>query len=69
MVNFLLALIKIILGIAKPYIALGGIQIRGGSERVRVLETHVVGGAGNGVTLGAASVAPQSATIIAGRAP
>jgi hypothetical protein len=50
--------IKIILGIVKPYIALGGIQVRGGSERVRVLENHVVGGAGNGVTLGATSVAP-----------
>ncbi len=50
--------IKIILGILKPYIALGGIQVRGGSERVRVLENRVVGGAGNGVTLGAASVAP-----------
>ena len=50
--------IKIILAIVKPYIALGGIQVRGGSERVRVLENHVVGGAGNGVTLGATSVAP-----------
>ena len=33
--------------------ALGGIQIGGGSERVRVLENTVVGGAGNGITLGA----------------
>ncbi|MGZ5130367.1 MAG: DUF6519 domain-containing protein [Caldimonas sp.] len=53
--------IKQILGMLKPYIALGGIQVRGGSERVRVLENHVVGGAGNGITLGAAAVAPPPA--------
>jgi len=35
-----------------PFEALGGIQILGGSERVRVLENRVWGGAGNGVTLG-----------------
>lgn len=41
-----------------PYRALGGIQLGGGSERVAVLENTVVGGAGNGITLGAlASVA------------
>ena len=39
-------------GLAQPYRALGGIQLGGGSERVRVLENTVVGGAGNGVTLG-----------------
>jgi hypothetical protein len=50
--------LQLILAIAKPYLALGGIQLRGGSERVRVLENHVVGGAGNGITLGAASVVP-----------
>ncbi|MEP7300232.1 MAG: DUF6519 domain-containing protein [Caldimonas sp.] len=53
--------IALILKIARPYIALGGIQVRGGSERVRVLENHVVGGAGNGITLGSAAVAPPSA--------
>ncbi|MEE8523614.1 MAG: hypothetical protein V3T72_06750, partial [Thermoanaerobaculia bacterium] len=35
-----------------PFLALGGIQIGGGSERVRVLENKIHGGAGNGVTLG-----------------
>lgn len=35
-----------------PYRALGGIQLGGGSERVKVLENTVVGGAGNGITLG-----------------
>ena len=38
--------------LAQPYRALGGIQLGGGCERVRVLENAVVGGAGNGVTLG-----------------
>jgi hypothetical protein len=37
----------------QPYRALGGIQLGGGSERVRVLENTVAGGAGNGITLGA----------------
>jgi hypothetical protein len=33
------------------YRALGGIQVVGGSERVRILENEVVGGRGHGVTL------------------
>jgi hypothetical protein len=37
----------------QPYRALGGIQLGGGCERVRVLENTVAGGAGNGITLGA----------------
>jgi hypothetical protein len=36
----------------QPYRAIGGIHVRGGSERVRILENHIAGGAGNGVTLG-----------------
>lgn len=36
-----------------PYRALGGIQLGGGSERVAVLDNTIVGGAGNGITLGA----------------
>lgn len=36
----------------QPYRALGGIHLRAGCERVRLLENQVVGGAGNGVTLG-----------------
>lgn len=47
-----------------PYRALGGIQLGGGSERVRVLENTVVGGAGNGITLGALSaVVPPPAEV------
>jgi hypothetical protein len=38
--------------LVQPYRALGGIQIGGGSERVRVDENVVIGGAGNGITLG-----------------
>lgn len=36
------------------YLAQGGIQIAGGSERVRIIENEVIGGRGNGVTLGSA---------------
>jgi hypothetical protein len=46
--------------LGQPYRALGGIQLGGGSERVRVLENTVVGGAGNGITLGAAIRPPPS---------
>lgn len=47
------------LGLLRPYRALGGIQLRGGCERVRVLENTVIGGAGNGITLGAQVIAEQ----------
>jgi hypothetical protein len=48
--------------LARPYVAQGGIQLRGGCERVRVLENVVSGGAGNGITLGTALlVAPAPA--------
>lgn len=36
----------------QPYLALGGIHVRPGSERVRLLENRIVGGAGNGIVLG-----------------
>ena len=36
----------------QPYRAIGGIHVRAGSERVRIIENIIVGGAGNGVTLG-----------------
>ncbi len=36
----------------QPYRAIGGIHVRAGSERVRILENRIVGGAGNGITLG-----------------
>ena len=36
----------------QPYRALSGIQLGGGSERIRVIENVIVGGAGNGITLG-----------------
>lgn len=44
--------------LAQPYRALSGIQLGGGSERVRVLENTIVGGAGNGVTLGTSAPLP-----------
>ena len=40
------------LTIARTYKALGGIQIGGTSERVRILENEIIGGKGNGITLG-----------------
>ncbi|HPO19119.1 MAG TPA: hypothetical protein PLO07_07985, partial [Rubrivivax sp.] len=36
----------------QPYRAIGGIHLRAGCERVRLLENKVIGGAGNGITLG-----------------
>lgn len=36
----------------RPYQALGGIQIGGGSERVIIRNNHIIGGRGNGITLG-----------------
>jgi hypothetical protein len=36
----------------QPYRAIGGIHVRAGCERVRILENKIVGGAGNGITLG-----------------
>jgi len=36
----------------QPYRAIGGIHVRAGSERVRLLENTIVGGEGNGITLG-----------------
>jgi hypothetical protein len=36
----------------QPYRAIGGIHLRAGCERVRLLENQIVGGAGNGITLG-----------------
>lgn len=36
----------------QPYRALGGIHLRAGCARVRVLENRLVGGAGNGIVLG-----------------
>jgi hypothetical protein len=38
--------------LVQPYRALSGIQLGGGSERVRVNENVIIGGAGNGITLG-----------------
>ena len=44
--------------LVQPYRALGGIQLGGGSERVRVIENVIIGGAGNGITLGDGFEAP-----------
>ena len=35
-----------------PYRAPGGIRIESGAERVRIIENRIVGGSGNGITLG-----------------
>jgi len=58
-----LPLQRLTIATVPPYRALGGIQLGGGSERVAVVENTVVGGAGNGITLGAlAAVAPPPPT-------
>ncbi|MCU0541833.1 MAG: carboxypeptidase-like regulatory domain-containing protein [Oscillatoriaceae cyanobacterium Prado104] len=44
--------IPLLLFLTNPYQALGGIQIAGGSERVKVWENTINGGAGNGIALG-----------------
>ncbi|MBT8768517.1 hypothetical protein [Metapseudomonas boanensis] len=55
----------------QPYRAIGGIHVRAGSERVRILENTVVGGSGNGITLGGdldpvdAPPSPETPTILA----
>lgn len=36
----------------QPYRAWGGIHVRAGSERVRIMENRIAGGRGNGITLG-----------------
>ncbi len=45
-------LLPVLFTLSDPYRALGGIALGGASERLRVLENTVVGGAGNGITLG-----------------
>ena len=63
-VTFLVAFANRVFGIlvtifpVAPFKALGGVQIGAGSERVRVLENSINGGAGNGITLGGALAAP-----------
>jgi hypothetical protein len=42
----------------EPFKALGGIQIAAASERIKVLENKIRGGAGNGITLGGALKRP-----------
>lgn len=37
---------------ANPFAAFGGIQVGSGSERIKILENRIQGGAGNGITLG-----------------
>ena len=44
---------------ARKYEALGGIQIAGGSERIAALDNRIMGGAGNGITLGTTSDLPE----------
>ncbi|HEX5732126.1 MAG TPA: DUF6519 domain-containing protein [Blastocatellia bacterium] len=50
-----------------PFRALGGIQIVAASERVKVLDNKIVGGAGNGITLGGALPVPIILTVDASR--
>ncbi|MEM1319223.1 MAG: DUF6519 domain-containing protein [Bacteroidota bacterium] len=49
--------------VAYQYKTEGGIQIGGSSERVRILENKIVGGKGNGITLGHLPSAPDDGAI------
>jgi Right handed beta helix region/Family of unknown function (DUF6519) len=42
-------------------LALGGIQVAGGSERVSILRNRIAGGTGNGITLGSIAYVVQAA--------
>jgi len=54
----------------QPYRALGGIHLRAGSLRVRVLENRIAGGGGNGIVLGGdVDPAPPIAVIDTRPAP
>lgn len=48
--------VSVIFPLKNPFRALGGIQVAGGSERIKVLENRISGGAGNGITPGEAFV-------------
>ncbi len=50
--RFVWTLLLTLLLPVQPYRAIGGIHLRAGCERVRLLENTIVGGGGNGVTLG-----------------
>jgi hypothetical protein len=52
--NYLSRIWKLVLKISpkNPFKAYGGIQIAGESERIRILENQITGGAWNGITLG-----------------
>ncbi|NML16835.1 DUF6519 domain-containing protein [Azohydromonas caseinilytica] len=51
--------LALLLALLKPWLAQGGIQVRGGSERVRVRDNEITGGAGHGITLGAVPLPVQ----------
>jgi hypothetical protein len=46
----------------RPFRALGGIHLRSGSERTRIASNSIVGGAGNGITLGGDLEPPPAPT-------
>lgn len=53
---------RIVCDIARRSIsALGGIHIGGGSERVEIRRNRIIGGNGNGITLGSITYIPQAA--------
>jgi uncharacterized protein DUF6519/parallel beta helix pectate lyase-like protein len=45
--------------LSRPFLAPGGIQLGPGSERVRILENAIRGGAGDGIALGGTPPAPE----------
>jgi hypothetical protein len=51
-VNYIFTFVFTIYVLKNPFKTLGGIQIGSGSEQVKILENTILGGAGNGITLG-----------------
>jgi len=52
LVNFIWMIPMLRLIPLNPFKAPGGIQIASGAERVQIIENEIIGGAGNGITLG-----------------
>ncbi len=51
-------------GLFQARSALGGLQIGGGSERVRIIDNLIAGGAGNGIELGSADLLKDGVSVI-----
>ncbi len=64
-VGFFVSFVEFVLGftltaiVPPPYRALGGIQVAASTERLAILDNRILGGAGNGITLGGTHIPPE----------